>query len=292
MTSSTVAWPGATPGAAGAASAVVPRAPVSVTASQDRRPSASSTSGCSRTTPRRASAADGATRTTRETLGSCTRPRYPAGPSQACSAPPQPQAPPPAGGAARGGAVRRGPGRGGARRLVRSEDRARHVPRTPRDPAPQRRPQAQPPRRPRRPRHGPPLPGRHVPRLGVPLEPLEAVDRERQEQQVADGDRASSRGRARRRAARTPARPAPARAGRGASGPAPSSARCVGSRLTISSAANSAHNPTVSGADHQPSPNCSHSSSGRPPTARRPGRARRRRTPWRTASAARRRSAC
>ena len=41
----------------------------------------------------------------------------------------------------------------------------------------------------------------------------------------------------------------------------------VGSLLTISRAANSAHNPTVSGADHQPSPICSHSSSGRPPTS-------------------------
>ena len=73
VTSSTVAWPGGP--AAGATSAVVTRAPVSVTASQDRNPSASITSGCSRTTPRRASAAEAATRATR-VIESLTPARY------------------------------------------------------------------------------------------------------------------------------------------------------------------------------------------------------------------------
>src|SRR5690606_13059039 len=63
VTSSSVAWPaGPVPGAT---IAVVTRAPVKVTASHERSPSASMISGCSRTTPRRASAADAASRATR-----------------------------------------------------------------------------------------------------------------------------------------------------------------------------------------------------------------------------------
>ena len=62
VTSSSVACPAGP--SAGATSAVVTRAPVSATASHDRRPSASITSGCSRTTPRRKSVADAASRAT------------------------------------------------------------------------------------------------------------------------------------------------------------------------------------------------------------------------------------
>ena len=66
-------WPAPAGPSAGATSAVVTRAPVSVTASQDRRPSASITSGCSRTTPRRASAAEAASRATRVIEAALTR---------------------------------------------------------------------------------------------------------------------------------------------------------------------------------------------------------------------------
>ncbi|GAA3993744.1 hypothetical protein GCM10022247_11510 [Allokutzneria multivorans] len=61
-----------------AASAAVSRVPVSRTASQARNPSASSTSGCSRTTPRRVSRADGDNRMvsviTPQTLAAEVRP--------------------------------------------------------------------------------------------------------------------------------------------------------------------------------------------------------------------------
>ncbi|OAP26787.1 hypothetical protein A4R44_02775 [Amycolatopsis sp. M39] len=72
VTSSVNTTPGVASSAAGAAKAALRRAPVRCTASQARRPSASSTSGCSRTTPRRASSADGVCRTVRVICGSLT----------------------------------------------------------------------------------------------------------------------------------------------------------------------------------------------------------------------------
>ena len=71
VTSSRVACPAGPD--VGATRAVVTRAPVKVTASQERRPSASMTSGCSRTTPRRASAAEAARRATRVMEGTTAR---------------------------------------------------------------------------------------------------------------------------------------------------------------------------------------------------------------------------
>ncbi len=74
VTSSASRTPGAAPAGAGAASATLTRAPVSRTASQARSPSASSTSRCSRTTPRRVSNADAVCRTVRVSCGALTSP--------------------------------------------------------------------------------------------------------------------------------------------------------------------------------------------------------------------------
>jgi hypothetical protein len=73
VTSSTSTTPGALASSAAAANAELARAPVSRTASQARRPSASSTSGCSRTTPRRVSSADGDSRAVNVICGDDTR---------------------------------------------------------------------------------------------------------------------------------------------------------------------------------------------------------------------------
>lgn len=58
VTSSSSAVPAGTPGPATPATAAVVRVPVRATASHSRMPSAASTSGCRRTTPRRESSAE------------------------------------------------------------------------------------------------------------------------------------------------------------------------------------------------------------------------------------------
>jgi hypothetical protein len=73
VTSSVSTTPGTPVSSAGAASAALTRAPVRRTASQARRPSASRTSGCNRTTPRRVSSADGVCRTVSVICGWLTR---------------------------------------------------------------------------------------------------------------------------------------------------------------------------------------------------------------------------
>ncbi len=73
VTSSTSTTPGGPAGSPAAASAALTREPVSLTASQARSPSASITSGCSRTTPRRVSNADGDRRAVSEITASSLR---------------------------------------------------------------------------------------------------------------------------------------------------------------------------------------------------------------------------
>ena len=191
------------------------------------------------------------------------------------SASPQTQPPAAGVGAAPDGPVRRAPvrpagardARGQPRRLVRPEHRPGHCPRSARHPTAQRRTQAEPPGRTGSPGNRPTLPGGHVPRFGVPLR---ATRTGRSCTAAPAGSRPRSRssaGTAPRSAARTPARPARACGATSRGGTRAVLSETVGSRLTISPAANSAQSPTVSGADHQPSPSCSHSSSGSPPTS-------------------------